>query len=101
EVLSMVSDVENGRFSLPAQSGAKSKSQPAIGDAPTRLAKIGSGPRSRPTRALRLDPEPEDPIVLPTRGRGWLWILALVSLVAATYGGLRLAGIDPLASLSF
>ncbi|MCZ7678046.1 MAG: protein kinase [Sandaracinaceae bacterium] len=114
EVRAMVAEVEGARVSgVGARAEPKAPVSAVMGDAPTRLAKVQSGPEKagawfeevpaaeaqKPKRALRLDPEPEEPVVLPTRGRGWLWAtLAILLLAGGGYAGARAAGIDPIAA---
>ncbi len=112
EVLAMVAEVE-ARTSTPAARSAPTDDDDklGVGAAPTKLAKIsGSGAwhevsatssAERPKRALRLDPDPDDPVVLPTRSRGWLWATLLVLLLGGgAYGGMRYAGVGPFATAS-
>ena len=112
EVLAMVAEVESGRTSGVGRSTAKAGfvSGVGIGEASTQLAKAVSSRKSKAEwheeapqeserstrRALKLNPEPDDPVVLPTRTRAWLWgPLVLLLLAGGAYGGLRWAGIDP------
>ncbi len=107
EVRAMVAEVEATTTTTTAP--ASGRRDASVGEAATKLAKLSTGSEGqpwfeevdasaeRPKRALRLDPEPDDPVVLPTRSRAWLWALLLLLLAGGGVAGLRHAGLGPFA----
>jgi hypothetical protein len=112
DVLSMVAEVEAQEVSARAQSVLAKAESSGLGQAATKLARVGSDaqaeapskerdtvapPRSSGKRALRLEGQQADdePVSLPTRSRAWVWALvALVLLGGSAFAAYQVLGVE-------